>query len=160
MRRIQFDPEKCTGCAACQMACNDQRDILSAEPSAPSAMEQREKNGKILDYSVGASTAGSRRYVPERHFPERAGYVCWTRTNAMGCGACQKAALRRDFRPSRDREGHEMRRLLGQNSGGIAASLRPYLPHRRIDADGLTSKLRKTPETVVVSGAFLYGLEP
>ena len=30
MRRIQFDPEKCTGCAACQMACNDQRDILCA----------------------------------------------------------------------------------------------------------------------------------
>lgn len=35
MRRIQFDPEKFTGCAACQMACNDQRDILCAMSQTP-----------------------------------------------------------------------------------------------------------------------------
>ena len=52
MRRIQFDPKKCTGCAACQMACNDQRDILSALNQTPLRhMEQREKDGKILDYT-------------------------------------------------------------------------------------------------------------
>ena len=53
MRRIRFDPEQCTGCAACQMACNDQRDILCARNQSPLRhMERREKNGKILDYSM------------------------------------------------------------------------------------------------------------
>lgn len=89
------------------------------------------------------------------------GYVVLDEDKCVGCGACQKAcpfgviSVHPETGKAMKCDG-----LLGQNSGGIAASLRPYLPHRRIDADGLTSKLRKTPETVVVSGAFLYGLEP
>ena len=35
MKRIVFDPEKCTGCCACQLACNDQRDIKCALGQKP-----------------------------------------------------------------------------------------------------------------------------
>ena len=94
MRRIQFDPEKCTGCAACQMACNDQRDILSALNQTPLRhMEQREKNGKILDYSVGCVHCGKCRKVCPQNAISRneLGYVVLDGDKCVGCGACQKA---------------------------------------------------------------------
>ena len=72
MRRIRFDPEKCTGCAACQLACNDQRDILCALHQKPLRhMEQREKNEKFWTTPWAVSTAENVwQYVRKKPFPE------------------------------------------------------------------------------------------
>lgn len=94
MRRIQFAPEKCTGCAACQMACNDQRDILSALNQTPLRhMEQREKDGKILDYSVGCVHCGKCMKVCPRNAISRneMGYVIIDEDKCVGCGDCRKS---------------------------------------------------------------------
>lgn len=74
MKRIVFDPEKCTGCCACQLACNDQRDIKCALGQKPLRhMERREKNGRILSYSVGCVHCGAWHEGMSRrgHHPER-----------------------------------------------------------------------------------------
>lgn len=94
MRRIRFDAEKCTGCAACQLACDDQRDILCALNQTPLRhMEQREKNGAIRDYSVGCIHCGKCMQVcPKKAITRNEmGYVVLDEDRCMGCGACKTA---------------------------------------------------------------------
>ena len=92
MRRIRFDAEKCTGCAACQLACDDQRDILCALNQTPLRhMEQWEKNGAIRDYSVGCIHCGKCMQVcPQKAIARNEmGYWFWTK-NAVWAAAPAK----------------------------------------------------------------------
>ena len=94
MKRIVFDPEKCTGCCACQLACNDQRDIKCALGQKPLRhMERREKNGRILSYSVGCVHCGACMKVCPAGAITRneAGFVVLSEDKCRGCGACAAA---------------------------------------------------------------------
>ena len=57
--KISFDPSKCTGCMACQMACLDQRDIDCKNGQKPLRyVEAREDGLSVTFHSIGCIHCG------------------------------------------------------------------------------------------------------
>lgn len=90
MRRILFDKEKCTGCAACQLACDDQRDIDCTRGQAP--IRRVEQDGALYYRSVGCVHCGKCIAVCPQGAITRneLGYVVLDQEQCIGCGACMK----------------------------------------------------------------------
>lgn len=89
--RIKFDPQKCTGCMACQMACMDQRDIHPDQCEMHLRyVELREKGMTALYQSVGCVHCG----LCMKECPENAmerddlGFVQILEDKCIGCGTC------------------------------------------------------------------------
>lgn len=89
--RIKFDPKKCTGCQACQMACLDQRDIRPECCEMPLRyVELREQGTQALYYSVGCVHCGKCMAECSQNAMERdeLGFVRIVEERCIGCGVC------------------------------------------------------------------------
>lgn len=89
--KIKFDPKKCTGCMACQMACMDQRDIHPDRCEMPLRyVELREKGTQALYWSVGCVHCGKcMMECPEKAMNrDEYGFVQIMDEKCMGCGTC------------------------------------------------------------------------
>jgi anaerobic dimethyl sulfoxide reductase subunit B (iron-sulfur subunit) len=83
---LHFDPMKCTGCCACQMACLDQRDI-SGKPLR--YVRFREETG--LYDSVGCTHCGACSQICPQGCMQRdaLGFVLLNQAGCIGCGSCE-----------------------------------------------------------------------
>jgi len=98
---IDFDPELCTACAACMMACFDQHEIDLANGQRPfrTSCELEDVNGTEATFAymsvacmhcedapcVVACPAGCLRKDPET------GLTLYDNTNCIGCHSCAMA---------------------------------------------------------------------
>ena len=88
---LVFHPEKCTGCAACQMACLDQRDIRPLEGETPLLrIEQAEEGGGVFFRLLRCTQCG----LCEKVCPSGAlrrdkyGLIQLDEGVCTGCGQC------------------------------------------------------------------------
>ena len=89
--KIKFDPKKCTGCQACQMACLDQRDIRPELCQLPLRyVELREGQNSALYYSVGCVHCGACMDACPQQAMKRdeIGFVQIMEESCIGCGLC------------------------------------------------------------------------
>lgn len=89
--KIKFDPKKCTGCMACQMACIDQRDVHVSGIELPLRyVELRERENTALYHSVGCVHCG--KCMQECPFDamerDELGFVQILGDKCVGCGTC------------------------------------------------------------------------
>jgi len=90
---IRFDSKKCTGCAACQMACMDQRDIQAGRQAPLRYLTLMESGGNAHYRCVGCVHCGNCIAVCQAHaiFRHESGLVLLDSDRCVGCGACQRS---------------------------------------------------------------------
>ncbi len=91
---MEFDPGACTGCAACQVACLDQRDVRPMEGEIPLLrIEPVEQDGQLTFRRLGCTHCGACMAVCPTGCLRRDAYglVQAEAELCVGCGACVSA---------------------------------------------------------------------
>lgn len=109
-RYLFFDPEKCSACGACALACIDQNDVAVAAGEQPFryTFTQESKTGELKFYSVSCMHCADAPCVmgcPSGclYKDVESGLTLYDNTNCVGCHSCAMAC---PFgAPSFNREG-------------------------------------------------------
>ena len=91
---IGFDPKACTGCAACQMACLDQKDVRPMEGERPLLrIEPVERDGSLTFRRVCCTHCGACMDVCPSGclYRDEFGLIRAEESLCLGCGACAEA---------------------------------------------------------------------
>lgn len=91
---LRYDPERCTGCQACQMACMDQRDLRPMEGERPLLrVEQLETGGALSFRLVRCTQCGKCAGVCPAGclYRDGDGIIRAAEEKCTGCGACLNA---------------------------------------------------------------------
>lgn len=97
---VTFDPEKCSGCWACTMACADQNDLRLGEGDAPYRLVRQIQTGKEglacvayqMEGCLHCGEAACMKVCPRQCFTRLAnGLVQMDLRNCVGCGQCRRA---------------------------------------------------------------------
>lgn len=89
--RIRFDPQKCTGCQACQMACMDQNDIRPENNESPLRYVVLQEREQTIAYRcVGCIHCGKCMDACPVQAMERdeLGVIQLHGEKCVGCGSC------------------------------------------------------------------------
>lgn len=89
--KIKFDPKKCTGCQACQMACMDQNDIRPEHNEAPLRYILPVEAECTLSFRCcGCIHCGKCMNACPSGAMERddMGYIQLCQDRCIGCGSC------------------------------------------------------------------------
>ncbi len=89
--KIRFDPHKCTGCMACQMACMDQRDTDVGNLEQPlRRVELHEGEESAFYHALGCIHCGKcmAECPQEALYRDEFEFVQIREDNCIGCGFC------------------------------------------------------------------------
>ena len=92
--KLHYDPKKCTGCCACQMACMDQRDIRPDLGQAPLCrIESMERDNQLIYRFVHCVQCGkcSSTCPSQCLYGDPRGLILADTVRCIQCGACKDA---------------------------------------------------------------------